>query len=180
MNDFLEEGSNEMSQMKCPNQTDDVYGIKTVGSRKKTFVLWREVVMAYAAPAIMAGIGGLVTADRGLQIGALTTIGGASALMALIIGLLLRSRVGHMRWVIGAPHLVVVGGFALAGSLCGLCAAWITSDLLEIRIPGNHLAWVDRVWTDFPLSGFIASTIVTWRWRLAVTTNFSSKRRIKK
>ncbi|MGN7764404.1 hypothetical protein [Paenibacillus sp. 22594] len=169
-----------MNQTKYPNQTDDVYGIKTVGSRKKTFVLWREVVMAYAAPAIMAGIGGLVTADRGLQIGALTTIGGASALMALMIGLLLRSRVGHMRWVIGAPHLVVVGGIALAGSLCGLCAAWITSDLLEIRIPGNHLAWADRVWTDFPLSGFIASTIVTWRWRLAVTTNFSSKRRIKK
>lgn len=76
-----------MNQMKYPNPTDDAYGIKTVGSRKKPFALWREVVMAYAAPAIMAGIGGLVTSDRGLQIGALTTIGGASALMALIIGL---------------------------------------------------------------------------------------------
>lgn len=76
-----------MNQMKYPNQSDDVYGIKAVGSKKKTFVLWREVVMAYAAPAIMAGIGGLVSANRGLQIGALTTIGGASALMALMIGL---------------------------------------------------------------------------------------------
>lgn len=46
-----------MNQMKYPNQTDDVYSIKAVGSKKKTFVLWREVVMAYAAPAIMAGIG---------------------------------------------------------------------------------------------------------------------------
>lgn len=169
-----------MNKMKYPNQTDDVYGIKAAGSKKKTFVLWREVVMAYAAPAIMAGIGGLVTADRGLQIGALTTIGGASALMALMIGLLLRSRVGHIRWVIGAPHLVVVGVFALAGSSFGLYAAWVTSGLLEIMIPSNLLAWVGRVWIDFPLSGFIASTIVTWRWRLAVTTNFSSKRRRKK
>ncbi|WP_188114554.1 hypothetical protein [Paenibacillus sp. B2(2019)] len=166
-----------MNQMKYQNQTDDVYGIKAVGSKKKTFVLWREVVMAYAAPAIMAGIGGLVTSDRGLQIGALTTIGAASALMALMIGLLLRSRVGQMRWVIGAPHLVVVGVFALAGSSFGLFAAWATSGLLEIMIPSNDLAWVGRVWTDFPLSGFIASTIVTWRWRLAVATNFSSKRR---
>ncbi|MFE6796201.1 hypothetical protein [Paenibacillus chitinolyticus] len=169
-----------MYKMKYTNQTDDVYGIKAAGSKKKTFVLWREIVMAYAAPAIMAGIGGLVTADRSLQIGALTTIGGASALMALMIGLLLRSRVGHIRWVIGAPHLVVVGVFALAGSSFGLYAAWVTSGLLEIMIPSNHLAWVGRVWIDFPLSGFLASTIVTWRWRLAATTNFSSKRRREK
>ncbi|OME63425.1 hypothetical protein BSK65_30090, partial [Paenibacillus odorifer] len=134
-----------MNQMKYQNQTDDVYGIKAVGSKKKTFVLWREVVMAYAAPAIMAGIGGLVTSDRGLQIGALTTIGAASAMMALMIGLLLRSRVGQMRWVIGAPHLVVVGVFALAGSSFGLFAAWATSGLLEIMIPSNDLAWVGRV-----------------------------------
>jgi hypothetical protein len=166
-----------MNQMKYQNQTDDVYGIKAVGSKKKTFVLWREVVMAYIAPAIMAGIGGVVSADRGLQIAALTTIGGASALMALMIGLLLRSRVGHLRWVIGAPHLVVVGLFAMAGSLFGLYAAWVASVVVENMIPSIHLAWVDRVWIDFPLSGFIASTIVTWRWRLAVTTNFSSKRR---
>jgi hypothetical protein len=166
-----------MNKMKYPNQTDDVYGIKAAGSKKKTFVLWREVVMAYAAPAIMAGIGGLVTDDRGLQIGALTTIGGASALMALMIGILLRSRVGLIRWIICAPHLVVVGVFALAGSSFGLYAAWVTSGLLEFMIPSNHLAWVSRVWIDFPLSGFIASTIVTWRWRLTVTTNFSSKRR---
>lgn len=43
--------------MKYPYPPDDAYGIKTVGSRKKPFALWREVVMAYAAPAIMAGIG---------------------------------------------------------------------------------------------------------------------------
>jgi len=167
-----------MNKMNYPNQTDGVYGIKAAGSKGKTFVLWREVVMAYAGPAIMAGIGGLISGDKGLQIGALTTIGGTSALVALILGLWLRSRGGRKRWIIGAPHLVVVGMFALAGALLGLLAAWVTSDLLGIFIPIDHLAWVGRVWIDFPLSGFIASTIVTWRWHLAVTTNFSSKRRI--
>ncbi|ADM68678.1 hypothetical protein GMA19_00832 [Paenibacillus polymyxa E681] len=161
-----------------PNQTDGVYEIKSADSGTKTFVLWREVVMAYASPAIMAGIGGLVTADKGLQIGALTTIGGASAFLALMLGLWLRGRgVHNRRWIIGAPHLVVVGMFALMGATFGLFAAWATSGLLEIMIPSNHLAWVSRVWIDFPLSGSIASTIVTWRWRLAVTTNLSSKRR---
>ncbi|WP_442600577.1 hypothetical protein [Paenibacillus sp. KN14-4R] len=150
---------------------------KTTDSKAKTFVLWREVVMAYAAPAIMAGIGGLITADKGLQIGALTTIGGVSALVALILGIWLRSRGCDQRWIIGAPHLVVVGIFTLAGVMFGLFAAWAASGLLNMMNPNNHWAWVDRVWIDFPLSGLIASTIVTWRWRLAVTTHFSSKRR---
>ncbi|WP_340003326.1 hypothetical protein MHH52_14560 [Paenibacillus sp. FSL K6-0276] len=166
-----------MNKMKYSNQTDGIYGTKAAGSKPKTFVLWREVVMAYVAPAIMAGIGGLITADRGLQIGALTTIGGTSALGALMLGLWLRSRGSHKRWIIGAPRLVVVGLFALMGATFGLFAAWATSSLLGIIIPGNHLAWVGRVWIDFPLSGFIASTIVTSRWRLAVTTNLSSKGR---
>ncbi|GFZ77755.1 hypothetical protein GCM10008018_24240 [Paenibacillus marchantiophytorum] len=166
-----------MNKMEYPNQTDGAYEIKSGGSGAKGFVLWREILMAYVSPAIMAGIGGLVTADKGLQLGALTTIGGTSALVAWMLGLWLRSRGVHKRWISGAPHLVVVGLFALMGAMFGLFAAWATSGLLEIMIPSNDLAWVGRVWIDFPLSGFIASTIVIWRWRLAVTTNFSSKRR---
>ena len=160
-----------MNKLKYSNQSDDVYSIKASGSKKKNFVLWREVVMAYAAPAIMAGIGGLVTADRGLQLGAVTTIGGASALIAFITGLLLCSRVGRIRWITGAPRLAVVGVFAVVGSSFGLFAAWAASGLLENMILSTPLGWLDRVWIDFTLSGFIASTIVTWRWRLAVTTN---------
>lgn len=169
-----------MNKTEYPSKTEGLYDIKTADSGAKTFVLWREVVMAYASPAIMAGIGGLVTADKGLQIGALTTIGGASAFIALMLGLWLRSRGGHKRWIICTPHLVVVGMFALMGAAFGLFAAWTTSNLLGIIIPMDNLTWVDRVWIDFPLSGVIASTIVTWRWRLAVTTNFSSKGEDKK
>ncbi|WP_144028578.1 hypothetical protein [Paenibacillus ferrarius] len=164
-----------MSKMKYQNQTDGVYDIKAAGSKRKNFILWREVAMAYIAPAIMAGIGGLVTADRSLQIGALTTIGVTSALVAWMLGLWLRSRGARKRWIIGPHRLVVVGMFGVAGIAFGLFAAWVTADLLGTMIPMDQLAWVDRVWIDFPLSGFIASTIVTWRWRDAITTNYSFK-----
>ncbi|MGO4272372.1 hypothetical protein AB4Z22_21445 [Paenibacillus sp. TAF58] len=169
-----------MNKTEHPSKTGSIIDIKAVGSNAKTFVLWREVVMAYVSPATMAGIGGLVTADKGLQIAALSTIGGTSALIALMLGLWLRTRGSRKRWIVGAPYFVVVGLFALMGAMFGLSAAWVTSDLMGIIIPIDNLAWVDRVWIDFPLSGVIASTIVTWRWRLTVHINFSSKGEEKK
>ncbi|MCY9693329.1 hypothetical protein [Paenibacillus alginolyticus] len=162
-----------MNKTEYPNKTERLYDIKAAGSGAKTFVLWREVIMAYVSPAIMAGIGGLITADKGLQLAALTTIGGTSALIALMLGLWLRIRGGRKRWLVAAPHLVVVWLFALMGAMLGLCAAWATTNLLGIIIPIDNLVWIDRIWIDFPLSGVIASTIVTWRWRLAVKTNLS-------
>ncbi|NOU74487.1 hypothetical protein GC098_24335 [Paenibacillus sp. LMG 31458] len=169
-----------MNKTGYPSKAESLIDIKAAGSKTKTLILWREVVMAYVSPAIMAGIGGLVTADKGLQIAALTTIGGTSALIALMLGLWLRIRGGRKRWLFAAPHFIVVGLFALMGAMLGLCAAWATANLLGIIIPIDNLAWIDRVWIDFPLSGVIASTIVTWRWRLAVKTNFSSKGEDKK
>lgn len=162
-----------MSNMKYSKKP--VYDVKTSGYDAKTFVLWRQVLMAYVSPAVMAGIGGWITGDKGLQFAALTTIGGASAVMAWMLGLWLRNRGGHTRWIVRIPRLVVVGMFAVAGALVGLFAAGVTSGLAEILMPNNPWSWVDRVWIDFPLSGFIASTIVTWRWRLAVTTNSTFK-----
>ncbi|BAU26048.1 hypothetical protein DFP93_12028 [Aneurinibacillus soli] len=172
--ELLKRRSEETTKMNYQNNMEGICDVKAAGSNSKNFVLWREVVTAYAAPAIMAGIGGLITADKGLQIGALTTIGGSSALVAWMIGLWLRSRGGHKQWITSAPRLIVVGMFALTGALFGLFAAWVTSGLLEIFNPSNHLAWFSRVWTDFPLSATIASTTVTWRWRLTVTKNFSA------
>lgn len=161
-----------MRDMKYLDKTEGVYAITNVDSNIKPFVLWREVLMAYVAPAIMAGIGGLITADKGLQIGALTTIGGTSAIVAWMFGLWLRSRGIHNRWIIGANHLVVVGIFTLIGTMFGLFAAWSASCLLG---PFNHFIWFDRVWIDFPLSAMIASTIITWRWRLNVKKIFVFK-----
>ncbi len=157
--------------MEFTSKTEDVNDNKGAGCDSKLFVLWREVVMAYVAPATMAGIGGLVTGDRGLQIAALTTIGGTSALAVCMLGLWLRRRGVHKRWIISADRFVVVGLFVLAGASLGVLSAWVTLCLLGVVWPNDHLAWFNRVWFDFPLSATIASTIITWRWHNSVKKN---------
>ncbi|MGK5506542.1 hypothetical protein [Brevibacillus formosus] len=132
---------------------------------KSGFVLWREVIMAYLSPAIMASIGGWITADNGLQIGALTTIGGTSAFIAALLGRWLQSRGVHKSWVTRMPHLALVTVMGMTMAVIGLLAAWLTTELLVIFSPGEALAWLGRVWIDFPLSAIIASTLITWRWR---------------
>ncbi|WP_371318194.1 hypothetical protein [Paenibacillus elgii] len=154
-----------MNRMESADKRGGAPYIASAGSRAKSFVLWREVAMAYISPAVMAGIGGLVTADKGLQIAALTTIGGASALIAWMLGLWLRSAGGKNRWIAGGNRLIVTGTFTLGGIAFGLLAAWATAYLFGILRPFDPAAWVDRVWLDFPMSGAIASTIMIWRWR---------------
>ncbi|WP_237899140.1 hypothetical protein [Brevibacillus brevis] len=132
---------------------------------KSGFVLWREVIMAYLSPAIMASIGGWITADNGLQIGAFTTIGGTSAFIAALLGRWLQSRGVHKSWVTRTPHFALVAVMGMTMAVIGLLAAWLTTELLVIFAPGEALAWLGRVWIDFPLSAIIASTLITWRWR---------------
>ncbi|WP_429842280.1 hypothetical protein [Brevibacillus sp. FIR094] len=154
--------------MHDPAKAGGVYPIKGARSERKAFVLWREVIMAYLSPAIMASIGGWITADKGLQIGALTTIGGTSALIAALLGRWLQSRGIHKRWVTRTPHLALVAVMGMTMAVIGLLAAWLTTELLVIFAPGESLAWLSRVWIDFPLSAIIASTLITWRWRSAI------------
>ncbi|MCM3144934.1 hypothetical protein [Brevibacillus sp. MER 51] len=132
---------------------------------KSGFVLWREVIMAYLSPAIMASIGGWITADNRLQIGALTTIGGTSAFIAALLGRWLQSRGVHKSWVTRTPHFALVAVMGMTMAVIGLLAAWLTTELLVIFAPSEALAWLGRVWIDFPLSAIIASTLITWRWR---------------
>jgi len=157
-----------MHNRNTPNPSEEVYGTRSALSGKKTFALWRELIPAYLAPAIMAGIGGLVTADQVLQFRSLTTIGGTSLLVALFIGLWLKSRGSRKRWIAAAPRVVVVGAFALAGALFGLFAAWGTTTLLDLLNPNHHWIWVDLIKLDFPLSGAIACTTMSWRWRASI------------
>ncbi|AWX57894.1 MULTISPECIES: hypothetical protein [Brevibacillus] len=154
--------------MHDPANSGGVYPIKRVRSERKSFVLWREVIMAYLSPAIMASIGGWITADKGLQIGALTTIGGTSALIAVLLGRWLQSHGIHKRWVICTPHMALVTVMGMTMAVIGLLAAWLTTELLIVFAPGESVAWLSRVWIDFPLSAIIASTLITWRWRSAI------------
>ncbi|OPA80653.1 hypothetical protein BVG16_07555 [Paenibacillus selenitireducens] len=142
--------------------------MRSVRSGTKTFVLLREVLMAYVSPAVMAGIGGLVTADKILQFRALTTIGGTSALFALLIGLWLRAKGKQKYWLVRSPQWVVIGLFALGGSMLGLLSAFVTTSIFEIAKLTDFLAWSGHIWIDFPLSATIASTIISWRWRASI------------
>ncbi|MGG4443007.1 hypothetical protein [Brevibacillus fortis] len=154
--------------MHDPEKSGVAYPIKVARSKRKSFVLWREAFMAYLSPAIMASIGGWITADKGLQLGALTTIGGTSALIALLLGQWLQSCGIHKRWVTGTPRLALVAVMGMTLAVIGLLAAWLTTELLVIFAPGESLAWLSRVWIDFPLSAIIASTLITWGWRSSI------------
>ncbi|WP_339203145.1 hypothetical protein MHH56_18855 [Paenibacillus sp. FSL K6-3182] len=160
-----------MNNVKHSHKTDPAYSLASEGPELKGFVLWREVLMAYVSPAVMAGIGGLITGDKSLQIAALTTIGGTSALIAWLLGLWLRKRGRSKRWVVGPPRLLVVVMFAIICASLGFYAAWVTNKVPDTVRLSDYSIWFDRIWIDFPLSGTIASTIITWRWRKVLEKN---------
>lgn len=118
------------------------------------FVLWREVLFAYLAPALCAGIGGLATGRHDLLLAAVTSIAGTSAVVAAITGIWLRgngfryARTGRIRLTAGAG----IGAAALAA----LVARLTTESLLP-----------ERIRLDFPIAAALAATITTWRWRAA-------------
>jgi hypothetical protein len=167
----MEERKDNMSRWKHSHQTEPASTLAPIGSEAKDFVLWREVLMAYISPALMAGIEGLITGDRHLQIAAWTTIGGASGLIAWLLGLWLRKQGRGTPWVVRPPRLLVVTMFAIVCAFLGLCAAWVTNGLADISGSIDRSLWLDRIWIDFPLSGTIASLILTWRWRKSFEKN---------
>ncbi|MFI6154671.1 hypothetical protein ACIBCA_18510 [Kitasatospora sp. NPDC051170] len=128
------------------------------------FVLWREVLAAYAMPALMAGAGGAITRQPELVAAALTTIGGTSALVAATLGALLRRRPARTRPP-RTPRALAAALLGLTAAALGLAAGLAAAHWLP-HLP--HLAdnpWPRRLPVDLPLSSAIAATIVTWRWR---------------
>lgn len=154
-----------MYNRNAPTPSGEIYGAQSSRSRKQSFVLWRELIPAYLAPAIMAGIGGIITADKVLQIRALTTIGGSSLLIAFCMGLWLRTRRPRNQWFVRAPRLLVTLAFALGGALFGLLAAWGITTLLPSLLPNSPYLWLGHIGFDFPISSAIACTTMSWRWR---------------
>ncbi|MEV4556271.1 hypothetical protein AB0K51_04640 [Kitasatospora sp. NPDC049285] len=128
------------------------------------FVLWREVLVAYAMPAVSAGVGGFITRQPELVIAAFTTIGGTSALVAAALGATLQRRPVRAR----APRTpralaaAVLGLLAAALALAvGLAAARWLPHLPHLA----HSPWPRRLPIDLPISSTLAATITTWRWR---------------
>lgn len=65
------------------------------GSAARPFTLWKEVAVAYLAPALSAGIGGVLGGQPELTTAAFTSIGITSAVVAFVVGGWLHRRGGR-------------------------------------------------------------------------------------
>ncbi|MFI5542615.1 hypothetical protein ACIA6E_02450 [Streptomyces sp. NPDC051815] len=141
----------------------------------RRFVLRREVLTAYAAPALTAGTAGVLGGRQDLAVAACTTIAGTSAVVAFLVGSWLR-RGGRPRpWTTEVPRtvltLLLVAATAGAAALLGRCAAeWLPAHapLPHAPLPYGPFPygpWRERLPVDLPLSAALATTAVTLRWR---------------
>ncbi|MEU6213233.1 hypothetical protein ABZ891_25460 [Streptomyces sp. NPDC047023] len=136
----------------------------------RRFVLRREVLTAYAAPALTAGTAGVLGGRQDLAVAACTTIAGTSAVVAFLVGSWLR-RGGRPRpWTTEVPRtvltLLLVAATAGAAALLGRCAAeWLPAHAPFPYGPFPYGPWRERLPVDLPLSAALATTAVTLRWR---------------
>ncbi|GGW13318.1 hypothetical protein GCM10018980_71760 [Streptomyces capoamus] len=128
------------------------------------FVLWREVVTAYAMPAVTAGLGGVVTHQPQLAAAAPTTIGGSSALVAAALGAFLRRRRVRSRPT-RTPRALAAAATGLAAAALALLPGLAVEHWLLLAPAFADNPWLRRLPVDLPVSAAIAATITTWRWR---------------
>ncbi|MFG2629787.1 hypothetical protein [Streptomyces sp. NPDC048473] len=129
------------------------------------FKLWREVLVAYLAPALMAGAGGVAGGQPDLVIAACTSIAGTSAVVATLIGTWLQRRGIRRAWLTSMPRIVPTALLAIGAAVLGGLLAWLVTDWVPDGVIGHHGSWPDRLRLDLPLSSALAVGIITWRWR---------------
>lgn len=139
---------------------------------KARFTLWREVVVAYAAPALIAGVGGLISGQANLLVSAVTSIGISSAVVAALIGTWLQRR--DHAWLTSRPRPVAIAGVAIAAALLGGLAGWLVNVGASAWLGAHQWPWPADLGVDLPVSAAIAATIITWRWRATQRTPTSS------
>lgn len=142
---------------------------KAPGAPPPATALWREVLAAYAMPAVTAGAGGAVTGQPALTAAAFTTIGGTSALVAAALGAGLRRRPAGTRPIrtrpARAPRSLTAAVAGLAAAALGLAAGLAAAHWLP-QVPGlADSPWPGRLPVDLPVSAAIAATLTTWRLR---------------
>ncbi|MDX3533233.1 hypothetical protein PV721_02385 [Streptomyces sp. MB09-01] len=131
----------------------------------RPFVLWREVLTAYAAPALTAGAAGAVTGQRDLAVAACTSIAGTSAVVAFLVGTWLRHGGQPRRWTIALPRAVVTVVLVITATGAAALLGWSAAQWLPAHAPVPATAWLERLRIDLPASAALATTIVTLRWR---------------
>ncbi|MFD3431367.1 hypothetical protein [Nocardia fluminea] len=136
----------------------------------RAFTLWREVLIAYMAPALTAGAMGAAAGRVDLIVAACTSIAGTSAAVTLLIGAWLQPRNGPRPWTIAMPRAVLVAVLTLgAGAVAGL-VAWLACRWLPAHTNLPDIVWLTRLQLDLPISAALAAGIVSWRWRGAQQT----------
>ncbi|MEU7607490.1 hypothetical protein [Streptomyces sp. NPDC041003] len=135
----------------------------------RPFVLWREVLTAYAAPALMAGTAGVATGQRDLAVAACTSIAGTSALVAFLVGAWLRRGGRPRRWTLALPRAAVTGVLLVAATGAAALLGWFAAQWLPAHTLVPATARLERLRIDLPVSAALATTIVTLRWRNAAT-----------
>ncbi|GGZ70468.1 hypothetical protein [Streptomyces subrutilus] len=135
----------------------------------RPFVLWREVLTAYAAPALTAGTAGVVTGRHDLAVAACTTIAGTSAVVALLVGAWLRHGGRPRRWTAVTPRAVLTAALVVATAGAAALLGWFAVPWLPVHTPLPATPWLERLRVDLPVSAALATTIVTLRWRGTVT-----------
>ncbi|MFD5144572.1 hypothetical protein [Streptomyces sp. NPDC058401] len=131
----------------------------------RPFILWREVLTAYAAPALMAGTPGLVSGQRDLAVAACTSIAGTSAVVAFLVGVWLRRGGRPRRWTVTIPRLALTAALVITTAGAAALLAWFTAQWVPAHTPVPAAPWLERLRIDLPVSAALATTIVTLRWR---------------
>ncbi|MFE2865264.1 hypothetical protein [Embleya sp. NPDC059259] len=149
------------TEVTVPRGNDTAAGRRAA----RPFVLWREVLVAYLAPALMAGAGGVIGGQTELTVAACTSIAGTSAVVALLIGGWLQRRRGPRPWTTALPRVVMTVLFAVGAAAIAGLLGWFASQWLPAHTAVPDTPWITRLRIDLPLSAALAASIVTWRWR---------------
>jgi len=137
----------------------------------RQFVLWREVLTAYAAPALMAGTAGVVTGQWDLAVAASTSIAGTSAVVAFLVGAWLRRGGQPRRWTTAIPCVALTAVLVIAATGAAALLGWFVAQWLPAHTPVPGTPWLERLRIDLPVSAALATTIVTLRWRGTTTAS---------
>jgi len=132
---------------------------------KTRFTLWHEVMVAYAAPALIAGAGGLISGQASLLLSAVTSIGISSAVVAALIGAWLQRRGLRHTWLRSGPRFVAIARVASAAGLLGGLVGWFVNVGASAWLGAHQWPWPDDLGVNLPVSAAIAATIITARWR---------------
>ncbi|MEU4351079.1 hypothetical protein [Streptomyces sp. NPDC023838] len=138
---------------------------RTASRPCRPFTLWREVLTAYAAPALTAGTAGVVTGQQDLAVAACTSIAGTSAVVAFLVGIWLRHGGRPRRWTTTTPRAALTAVLVITAAGTAAVLGWSTAQWLPAHTAVPATPWLERLRIDLPVSAALATTIVTLRWR---------------